>query len=121
MRKNFNTFKAILPPLIFAGLSATLSIFIPYLLPLAFIGIADAAGRYKDYKYLSRFKYIPLRLVIFYGRSFCGRNVVLTIDPDWRRHYRRAGYRWYHVLPDGFPTVIFKLKFWRTLFGGHRR
>ena len=112
---------AVLPPLSIFILGMTmLSItFVGAL--VALFGAADAFGRWKDYKYLSSFRYIPPRLVEFYGRSYCGRWMILSIDKEWRMYYNRLGYRWYHILPVGFPRLVLNPKFWRNLAVGHRR
>lgn len=85
---------------------------------------ADTLGRLNDLLYLASFDYIPERLAMYYGRSFCGRQVCIAAAREFggrtRRVYHTAGYRWWHVLPDGFPVIITKRLFWRNVLLGHR-
>lgn len=91
---------------------------------LVVFGLADAFGRFRDYLRVKaeydKEDYIRIKLVNYYGHSYCGRHVVKTVDPRTSVYYRIVGYRWYHVLPDGFPLVLFRRVFWRNLFFGHR-
>lgn len=51
--------------------------------------------------------------------SFCHRQVTVAVWPAAQRYYHARGYRWYHILPDGFPSVMLKLAWWRSfLLGG---
>lgn len=113
------TIQAIAPPLGLAFAGVFLLLYTWLGLVVLVFGLMDARGRYRDYKYLSSFSYVNLRLIDYYGRSYCGRNVVNTVSPH-RGYYRAKGYRWYHFLPDGFPSVITKGNFWRNMFKGHR-
>jgi hypothetical protein len=109
------------PPILVILLGAGLAsiTFLPGAL-VALFGAADLMGRLRDYNYLERFDYIPERMARFYGRSLCGRYVVTSLDPAWRWYYHRVGYRWYHILPDGFPHILMYRRFWTTLYKGHR-
>lgn len=107
--------------------------------PLALLGALDTHGRYRDYCWLWEASQLPREDVeghihrtgdllavvstsnfVYFGRSFCGRQVVCAVDPTCRDDYRDHGYRWYHLLPDGFPRVLKKKQFWINLFKGHR-
>lgn len=91
---------------------------------VAVFGAVDSYGRYRDYQYLSAMPYITLRLATYYGKSYCGRSVVIgctnVYSFTWREYFYYKGYRWYHFLPDGFPSMIFKPAFWRNLATGHQ-
>jgi hypothetical protein len=112
---------AILPPICIVVLGAGLaSITLSLGVAMALFGALDAVGRLRDYNYLKKFTYIPERLARYYGSSFCGRWIIILIDPAYGWYYYRVGYRWWHILPDGFPKVLFYRRFWITLYKGHR-
>jgi hypothetical protein len=112
---------AIAPPLFIAilGLALTPDFFV-FGLALCAFGLLDARGRYRDYKYLARFTWLPARIIEYYGRSYCGRHVVVTLFPVYGFYYRQVGYKWWHFLPDDFPQSIMHRRFWRNLFSGQR-
>lgn len=99
-------------------------------------GALDLHGRYRDYRWLweasqvrppfhplwdgSLTHVVSTSNFVYFGRSFCGRQVVCAVDPTCRDDYLDHGYRWYHLLPDGFPRVLKKKQFWINLFKGHR-
>jgi hypothetical protein len=116
------TFRALRPPLCIVGIGALVGLANPYVgAGIALFGAADTYGRYRDYCYLRRFDTIPLRLAQFYGRSYCGRTIVTVLFGDQLPNvYRMLGYKWYHFLPDNFPSVLLKRKFWRGVLFGHR-
>lgn len=111
---------AIRPPLIVALCGVLLLMYTWLGLLILAFGLMDARGRYKDYQYLSQFPYITHRLSRFYGKSYCGRSVILAIQPSRYRYYRKHGYRWYYFLPDNFLYVIRRPMFYRALVMGHR-
>ncbi len=109
--------------------------------PLVLLGALDVHGRYRDYRWLwdasawSTWEasqretlagsWIEEAVVstsnfVYFGRSFCGRQVVCAVDPTCRDDYLDRGYRWYHLLPDGFPRVLKKKQFWINMVKGHR-
>jgi hypothetical protein len=126
---------AILPPLmiVFIGLSITTLLAFDSLIgwvgvPIFLLGIVDSWGRYNDYRYLKSCGWLPGRLADYYGRSFCGRWMVKAIALPmtssgfrykWKTYYCLRGYRWWHLFPDGFPSVLTKPTFWRNLVKGH--
>lgn len=111
---------AMLPPIAVALLGA-LALFVSWFgVIIILFGALDTYGRWRDYRYLARFNYLTERLALFYGHSFCGRWVVICVEPRWRRMYRRKGYRWWHILPNGFPGILINRRFWRATLRGHR-
>jgi hypothetical protein len=108
-----------------ADQSNHLGLFIVFFL-VCVVGLADMMGRAADYRYLRRgcahegTHWLHVKEVNYYGRSFCGRQVILAIEPGWRHYYLSCGYRWWHILPVGFPAVVFNPRFWRNLVMGHR-
>lgn len=93
-----------------------------YLGSLIFIG--DIRGRYKDYQVLKRKprKYFRYDILVLFGRSWCGRQVVIASWPPAEEFYTLQGYKWYHVFPDEFFTTntpLLKKKFWVNLITGH--
>lgn len=118
--------RAVWPPLLILGAGLALSCLSLLALPIVLLGALDTFGRARDYIDLNRRYinqppgYLPIHIINYYGRSYCGRNVILTIHPEWHHYYCSVGYRWYHFLPDGFPAVLLRRAFWRNLFLGHR-
>jgi hypothetical protein len=49
--------------------------------------------------------------------SWCSRGVAMAAWPESHDDYRVFGYRWYHILPDGFPFCFTRLSFWQTVLG----
>lgn len=113
---------ALLPPLVLLVIpGAVLTYFVWWLgAPLLIFGALDTYGRYNDYKYLISQRILALKVVDYYGRSFCGRQVICSIGPHWRGYYRSCGYQWWHLLPVGFPHILMSARFWRALALGHR-
>lgn len=107
------------PPLTILGAGLALVSVTPFAAVVIVWGAADVLGRYRDYRYLSRFEYMTHRLALFYGRSYCGRRLVSTLYPTMKTLYHSKGYRWYHILPDEFPHILVRRQFWRTLWRGH--
>jgi hypothetical protein len=114
------TLLALYPPVTLALAGALGAyLFVPLIL-VAIFGIADTFGRYKDYLYLSRFGYLTPRLADFYGRSRCGRSVVIAVGGgSYREYYKEKGYKFWHFLPKDFPMVLFNRRFWCSLVRGH--
>lgn len=113
------TLRAVAAPLTVAAIGLALLLYTYFGLLLLFFGLADAHGRYRDFIYLSRREYISTRLAVFYGRSYCGRRVVTAISPRLAEGFYLQGYRWYHLLPEGFPKIFLNPRFWVTLVRGH--
>lgn len=110
---------ALMPPASIAILGAFLMSLTWFGALIVIFGALDTHGRWRDYRYLSRFNYMTPRLAAFYGRSFCGRWLVCVLAPDWREGYKREGYKWWHFLPDDFPHFFVNPRFWRAMFLGH--
>lgn len=50
-------------------------------------------------------------------RSWCGRGVgIAAYGNEARAVYKLAGYRWWHILPDGFPGIFLNRDFWLVVF-----
>lgn len=87
----------------------------------ATVMIFDVIGRGRCYHKLVHSEINQIRYVGVWRRykgSFCSRNVVTTVFPSAKGYYRNAGYRWYHIFPDGTFTkksTLFKLSFWKEL------
>lgn len=114
-------FRAILAPLSLAAFGLLLFLYTWLGLLLLAFGLADAYGRYRDYRYLTSYftDKVSDRLGIYHGRSFCGRQMVIAIEPAWREDYHERGYRWYHILPDDFFNAVRRPRFYKNLFLGH--
>jgi hypothetical protein len=113
--------RALTPPLSISiiGLLLTQWFAIFGIMLIAF-GLLDTWGRYRDFLYLSKFNHLPARMIDYYGHSFCGRWVVITLFPMYRAYYWSQGYQYWHVLPDNFPQSVLNCRFWRSLFLGQR-
>jgi len=70
--------------------------------------------KYRDLEWRFQYAY-TLR------RSWCARGVAQSIWPDARKFYENLGYRWWHVLPDGFPGCFLRIAFWRSVVGADLR
>ena len=83
--------------------------------------IFDTHGRYRDYVKIKTNKRFNIQKAMKYRRSWCQRTLYSTIFPDAKRIYKSLGYRWYHLLPDGFLTFhspLLKINFYRQLISG---
>jgi len=84
---------------------------------VAIIGfVLDYIGRSREYFYLMKHynKKHSKRFWDTFRGSRCGREVMISIDPDACRYYHSLGYRWYHIIPDD-PTRFLTKEFWRNL------
>lgn len=115
--------KALLAPTLVATIGIVVSVFVhPAIgLPIYVLGLMDINGRAADYRYLSGFSFIPVRMAIHYGKSYCGRRVITSLFPVYTNLYRSEGYKWWHILPDDFPVILFNSTFWLNLAFGHTR
>lgn len=125
--------RALWPPYVLLGLSLIASYHLFWLEPLVIIFLIDVTGRTRSYRKLESFKsvmkscsridsipYFP-RMWDAYGKSFCGRNVVIAVFPLASWYYYNQGYRWYHLFPDGtfrMNSTLLKPAFWRNLLKG---
>ncbi len=117
----FKMFNAVKTPLFVSLIGLFLLLYSWAGFAFILFGLADAYGRYKDFRYLSDYDsdMVSTRMGVYYGRSHCGRAMVIAIDPSWRFDYRDFGYRWYHLLPDNFFSVIRNPRFYKNLVMGH--
>lgn len=111
------------PPLVAAILSFGVSVLVPewywtfifFLIGVIFI--LDIGARYREYVILVN-KGEPWsgRDIKYFRSSFCRRwaAVKAGMSPEI---FRALGYRWYHILPDGFPMCFAKRGFWMNLLG----
>ena len=77
----------------------------------------DVYARWRDYR---RFKYVEWshKLGHYFKTSWCSRGVAGCIwGEDAKVFFHQNGYRWWHITPDGFPFVFFRLKFWKSMAG----
>lgn len=123
------TLIAIWLPTTFSTMCIVLAIlFSPLFLIPALFGIADARSRYMDFKYLSQYKHahpaIVSKTIQRFKHSACQRYAAIAaIGPLAMSQFRRHGYRWWHLLPDGTfsrKSPYLKLSFYRQLFTGTR-
>lgn len=89
---------------------------IPWLmiLPCLILGM-DQLARYGEYRIIMDtergLSLVQLR------RSWCGRGVgIAAYGESARWAYGQVGYRWWHILPDGFPGVFLQKSFWIAVF-----
>ena len=99
--------------------------------------LLDTVFRLRDYRRLVRQSSntvgiaagIGADIVRRYRTSFCHRQVAIaawqqqmagTVWDNWTaRYYHSQGYRWYHILPDGFPGCLLKRNWWRSFLAGN--
>ena len=129
---------ATLPPICFTagniliafGLWGWLSL--PFL-ALAGIGAVDTWFRWKEYVRLrdwfeeqERVNFGTFTHVMYrHKSSWCRRRLAVRAADTygcgaarWARDYfQDQGYRWWHMLPDGFPAAFFTRSWWRGLVG----
>ena len=82
------------------------------LYPIAAIYAWDCHKRFKEYRKIKTCA-ASERLFNIYSGSYCQRSVVMAVFKEARDYYRQQGYKWYHLLPDGWPRAAFTLKWWR--------
>lgn len=100
---------------------AIFSLMAIFLHDIFFIGVIimafDVRSRYMDYKKFKDREWSDTMGRRFM-KSFCSRGVAIGIWGDTAEEFFKAhGYKPYHILPDGFPQVFFKRKFWKSVFG----
>jgi hypothetical protein len=77
----------------------------------------DARARYKEFLYLRDMEFSE-KMCARFGHSWCGRGVCEDVWPEEAYiYYWEHGYRWYHILPDGFPRCFIRLSFWKHVVG----
>jgi hypothetical protein len=133
-------FWALLPPILMLVVSLSL-FFFGFFLDNPFVMIGsygliwlfyfDLRGRWQDYEFLTEwwekkacvaYYAADIRIMNLYGQSWCGRHVMIYTAPDpsgMKGHYYLQGYRWYHLLPDDFFKVVWRVNFWKNLARGH--
>lgn len=93
----------------------------PYVYLGAFILSLDTVARYRDFCRLRMARprdFLDVKLYAAYRRhSWCSRGICEAVFPESKYVFREWGYRSYHVLPDGFPFVFLKLRFWKSVIG----
>ena len=94
---------------------------------IPFFAIFDARGRYQNYKQVKDTLFnmgYDQRLLRPFMHSKCQRDAVVVAANDLgyssevKAYFYKAGYRWYHVLPDAFmanPLVLFSSVFWKRI------
>lgn len=96
-----------------------------WLHPIFLIGVVimtlDVIARWNDYLSIRGYRYQPGYQpgISYHMRgSWCSRGVAEFVWPHGASSlYKSMGYRWYHILPDGFPRVFLSLAFWRHVVG----
>lgn len=89
---------------------------------LSLVFLLDARARLKTYFYMCRnppkAARIPALIMILRG-SFCSRQVAIALFPfDAPKIYEILGYKWYHIVPDGFfkGRILLSKRFWKSVF-----
>lgn len=82
----------------------------------AIVAMFDAHARWHEYEEVHALDYSP-RLALVLRGSWCRRGVAEAIWPEAHEFYRRQGYSWFSVFPDGAPLIFFKVRFWGVVFG----
>lgn len=97
-----------------------------YAFTLPFFAEMDVRSRYQNYKAAKDMLHIygfQKRIVKPFLRSRCQRDALLVAAKDLGceiklvNFYYKAGYRWYHILPDYIyknPGVFFTKQYWST-------
>lgn len=88
---------------------------------LSLIFLADLVARYKDYRFVLTLEQLSPQILRRYRKSWCQRTLFIAIYPRAKGIYYYFGYRWYHLLPDGFisrNSPVFHMKWYKTLFYG---
>ena len=111
------TLTALYPPMLVGLVFLSLSLYEPLFIIGVPVMIMDTLARHDEYKLLlSDYKY-KHRYALRMGDSWCGRTAAVAALPEMKFIYYRKGYRWYNVLPDGFPLIFTKLEFWNSVLG----
>ncbi len=74
----------------------------------------DIRARWGDYIYY-RVQVGTSKNLTKLQASWCGRGVAQAIWPHAQGFYYWKGYRWWNILPDGFPAIFLKKKFWKKV------
>lgn len=107
---------ALLRPIFVAGIIGTIffAVWPPLALLPILVLIKDQLARLAEYKASGKYKTLKPSL---YKSSYCSRGVAVARYGDIAvMVFRAMGYKWYHILPDGAPTVFLKREFWRDVF-----
>ena len=116
------------PPLVGALIAFAVALIVPQwylaliLYVIGVIFILDIGARYREYIILvNKFSVTPNvtgRDIKYFRSNLCRRYAAVQagMSPEI---FRALGYRWYHILPDGFPMCFCKRGFWKTLLGIH--
>lgn len=90
----------------------------------ALFGAGDARARYKEFKFLKDFDWSNRLILMKMSSSMCTRFAAISACSSSERariFYRKLGYRWYHILPDGTFSIknnpYLSIKFYRKLLG----
>lgn len=104
---------------------------IPFLLPFILAPLfpqLDAYSRFQNYKLIKDHLFahgFQTRILKPFIRSRCQRDAVIVaaeelgMGKECKAHFREAGYRWYHLLPDFIlkePATLICSSFWLNTF-----
>jgi hypothetical protein len=88
----------------------------------------DAYSRYQNYKLIKDHLFahgFQTRILKPFIRSRCQRDAVIVaaeelgLGKECKAHFRKAGYKWYHLLPDFVfkePATLICSSFWLNTF-----
>ncbi len=107
-------------PFSFTGVSILLLKISAIFIVPAFLGTLDTIARYRDLKRLQRRRLHKMDLKLM-ASSRCQRNACIAAHPAAKEYYRKLGFKWYHLLPQGTFTIkanpYLTLKFYKDLIG----
>jgi hypothetical protein len=98
------------------------------LLVAPFFPELDAYSRYQNYKLIKDHLFVhgfQPRILKPFIRSRCQRDAVIVaaeelgLGKECKAHFRKVGYRWYHLLPDFIftePATLICSSFWLNTF-----
>ncbi len=112
-----------------SGFHPGYSFFSIYGFALMLFSQMDAKSRFQNYKQVKDLLYengFQPRIINLFSVSRCQRDALrvaasdLKLDQQLDTHYKKLGYRWFHVLPDFIfsrPALFFTRRYWqKTLF-----
>jgi hypothetical protein len=114
------TMKALHPPMLICLSFLLLSFLNPWFFVGVLVMLMDVSARYKEYKLLLSDYQYSHRYALQMRSSWCGRTAAIAALPEMKFVFYKMGYRWYNVLPDGFPLVFTKSAFWVSVLGINR-
>ena len=112
---------AMYKPFIFLLFTIIIATFVPwYIRPVVIlisaVAVLDCVARYLQFQKYKDHELTP-RLLRYMRGATCTREVAVAIAKyQVNKQYYDMGYRWYHIMPDGWPWCMTKKEWWKTFF-----